>query len=349
MSTVSVEGALVWRGESLGRFVKKARERIGMTQADFALNIGKNITFAADLERGRMGVKDRILRRKIAAVLDVELGDLYAAQMVYTHDLHEADPLAVLRASDRLLVVDFRRELTTRGKTPPTAEHVMSLPMMSSREIVASARAFHDRWLGPHAEAVGATPICDVVERLGAAKDVVERQEGFEWPFVFATVPDSLNVTSAATLTMSVLKDDSGQTGIIAGCNEGVWRRAQRAHPRARFVAARALAHGVLHAPHMLRRGKALGFAQIVGTSYDLPPGATRFHDPTWQANVWAQELLVPSAALKAVLDAYEGFEQAPIIELADYFLVTPPVMMERIERFLAEPLALAIGRLSWT
>lgn len=36
-------------------------------------------------------------------------------------------------------------------------------------------------------------------------------------------------------------------------------------------------------------------------------------------------------------------------VELADYFLVTPPVMMERIERFLAEPLALAIGRSSWT
>lgn len=66
------------------------------------------------------------------------------------------------------------------------------------------------------------------------------------------------------------------------------------------------------------------------------------------QANVWAQEMLVPSAALKAVLADYEGYDQAPIVELADHFLVTPLVMLERIERFFAEPLALAAGRSSW-
>lgn len=62
----------------LGRFLKEAREAKGLSQRQLAKSVGIAFSSISRMEKGEFGSPDPAKLQRIAAVLDIDLEDIYA-------------------------------------------------------------------------------------------------------------------------------------------------------------------------------------------------------------------------------------------------------------------------------
>lgn len=93
-------------------------------------------------------------------------------------------------------------------------------------------------------------------------------------------------------------KPDAGERGAIElVLREDVYQALRRDEPRARFTLMHELAHALLHAEDLVRRGRLPHFQASFRRAGGKPTHRV-FEDTEWQANVWASAFLMPAREL---------------------------------------------------
>lgn len=301
-----------WTGQGFGAFIKHAREAANMSQDVLGAALGRSKTFVMDMERGRTHPSDKDRLRLIADTLNLDMGDLYASLLVSRHRLQAAGRLHDVQLAAEMLLA---RDSISRKRM---ACEIRRVPPLVMQDVAAEAASFCKSAVEPQAmEMPSAVPICSIMER-------VSQQGTIELAF---TSPEA---------AQSVVAFEQGK-GIVVEIRRDLWSRAQAGHPRARMACAHALAHAILHTQALTNgvHGSRFVDADVIGTKFDKLD-VMPYQCPEIQANIWAQHVLVPPQAIAAALRQYEGFDNAPIAELATRFVVTASAMQERIERYLA-------------
>jgi transcriptional regulator with XRE-family HTH domain len=314
-----------WSGERFGAFIKRRRLNAKLTADALGVSLGKGVSYVADLEREKVVPRDGERLAKIANKLNIDLCDLHSAALVSCYDLRLGDhKLGVQKAAELFMLRDSRARVVG-------ADEIKRVPPRTPREIAEDVTIFcKDSKIPLDAHtATSALPICDVIKHIAAHGMV----KGIRCMVTF-----DLDLASEGG-EQTIVEQAQGADGaahLAVRFRSDLWQRARLGHPRARMSCAHALAHAVMHGAEVMsgRFGRCFVDVVVIGTKLDARE-ALPYQCPEEQANIWAQELLMPPAALTAALRMYEGFDGAPIEELAARFGVTPSVMLERLEHYM--------------
>lgn len=300
---------------ALADYLRSAREQSGLTQEQVARAADRSKTWVVDLERGRAAISDLSTLVKLAAILQVNPGELILIALV---GKQLKSPLELSSAAS-----SFADELIGMVGAAQ-GEEVQQVQPRSYKSLEEHAEGLATKLFGRAVEDGTWIPVCSAVTR---SQDVAQAA-GLDRTLRFVILGASPDDPEGSTYT------ENGD--LVMAFRKDVWERAEEGDGRARFTLAHELAHSLLHNRELSEHGRVAFRDQFCTPSQKLRPGQPIYTSPEYQANTWSGCFLMPERAVRRfVARENERHQECTIDALAQNFMVSPTVARIRLEKLL--------------